>query len=175
MRVHSTQTRPRIQARASAGKAAPAIAGRGPPKNPPTTLSGLSGLSGTTPASTLAAVTAMAAVAVLLVEPRPLQAAGLERIDVPLPSVATTEGRERNRQAIADAEASFQESDLLRSLKEKTELHRDGRKKELLDTYCRRQAELGVGDCAGLRLIPGATKSGVQEKPQWLKNLVGEE
>ena len=36
-----------------------------------------------------------------------------------------------------------------------------------------RQAEMGVGDCSGLRLIPGATKSGIQKKPEWLEKLVG--
>lgn len=34
-----------------------------------------------------------------------------------------------------------------------------------------RQAELGVGDCAGLRLIPGATKSGLQKRPEWMESL----
>lgn len=80
------------------------------------------------------------------------------------------------RAVIVDsAEETFQSSDLLRTLKQKSDEKRDERKRELQDKYCRRQAELGVGDCAGLRLIPGATKSGVQEKPEWLKKLVGEE
>ena len=65
----------------------------------------------------------------------------------------------------------------MRSLKERTEQNKDQRKRDLLDLYCRRQAELGVGDCAGLRLIPGATKSGVQKRPEWLdewaKNVPG--
>ena len=46
------------------------------------------------------------------------------------------------------------------------------RKKELADKYCRRQAEDGVGDCAGLRLIPGATRSGKQQTPELLKGLL---
>lgn len=33
------------------------------------------------------------------------------------------------------------------------------------------QAELGVGDCGGLRYIPGMTKSGVQKRPEWLEGL----
>ena len=70
-----------------------------------------------------------------------------------------------------DAESKFQESDLLKTLKERSEANRDSNKKRLLDTYCRRQAELGVGDCAGLRLIPGATKSGVQKRPEFLEKL----
>ena len=35
--------------------------------------------------------------------------------------------------------------------------------RKIADKYCRRQAELGVGDCAGLQLIPGATRSGLQK------------
>ena len=46
------------------------------------------------------------------------------------------------------------------------------RRKELADKYCRRQAEDGVGDCAGLRLIPGATRSGKQKTPGFLKGLL---
>jgi hypothetical protein len=37
----------------------------------------------------------------------------------------------------------------------------------------RRQAELGIGDCGGLRFIPGMTKSGKQRTPQWLQDLLG--
>jgi hypothetical protein len=73
------------------------------------------------------------------------------------------------------AESSFQGSDLLRTLKERSESNKGARDKELRDRYCRRQAEMGVGDCAGLRLIPGATQSGVQKKPEWLKKLLGDD
>lgn len=77
------------------------------------------------------------------------------------------------------AEEKFQESDLLRTLKERSEVNREANKKKLQDIYCRRQAELGVGDCAGLRLIPGATRSGVQKRPEILdkiaKKFSGEE
>jgi hypothetical protein len=113
----------------------------------------------------------LAAVAVLSVSPTDLQAAGIERMDMPVPSGITSEGRNRNQAVIDSAEDAFQNSELLRSLKEKSELNKDQRKRDLLDLYCRRQAELGVGDCAGLRLIPGATKSGVQKRPEWLDNL----
>lgn len=37
------------------------------------------------------------------------------------------------------------------------------------------QAELGVGDCGGLRYIPGMTKSGVQKRPEWMDKLFGME
>ena len=46
-------------------------------------------------------------------------------------------------------------------------------KKATLDKYCQRQGEMGVGDCGGLRFIPGATRNGVQKRPEWLENLLG--
>ena len=113
----------------------------------------------------------IASVAVLSVSPADLQAAGIERMDVPMPSGITSEGRNRNQAVLDSAEDAFQNSELLRSLKERSDLNKDQRKRDLQDLYCRRQAELGVGDCAGLRLIPGATKSGVQKRPEWLDNL----
>ena len=39
--------------------------------------------------------------------------------------------------------------------------------------YCYRQAELGVGDCGGLRFIPGMTKNGKQKTPKWLEDVLG--
>lgn len=41
--------------------------------------------------------------------------------------------------------------------------------------YCYRQAELGIGDCGGLRYIPGMTKSGKQPTPEWLQKVLGVE
>jgi hypothetical protein len=32
---------------------------------------------------------------------------------------------------------------------------------------------MGVGDCAGLRLIPGMTDSGKQKMPAWLAEKLG--
>jgi hypothetical protein len=32
---------------------------------------------------------------------------------------------------------------------------------------------MGVGDCGGLRFIPGATQAGKQRTPDWLANLLG--
>lgn len=72
---------------------------------------------------------------------------------------------------LSAAEDSFRQSPLLNELKARTEANRESRAKELRDKYCMRQAELGVGDCAGLRLIPGATKAGVQKKPEWMESL----
>jgi len=54
-------------------------------------------------------------------------------------------------------------ADTLRRLLEQSEANREKNKKAVQDKYCYRQAELGVGDCGGLRYIPGvwtATCSG---------------
>jgi len=47
--------------------------------------------------------------------------------------------------------------------------------KAIANKYCKRQAEMGVGDCGGLRLIPGATSNGKQRTPDWLMKLLGKE
>ena len=82
-----------------------------------------------------------------------------------------------SRQAakLADADAAFESSELLRTLKERTAANSDANRKAITDKYCLRQSELGVGDCAGLRLIPGATKSGKQKTPKLLAKLIGKE
>ena len=71
------------------------------------------------------------------------------------------------------ANEQFENSEFLRNLKEKSDANKDQRRREQQDKYCRRQAELGVGDCAGLRLIPGATKSGRQKPPKALMDAFG--
>lgn len=63
-------------------------------------------------------------------------------------------------------------SDLVKRLLESSAQNKEKNKKAVIDKYCLRQAEDGVGDCAGLRLIPGATKSGKQVTPGWLKSLL---
>ncbi len=108
------------------------------------------------------------------------KATGLESI--PLPDMSSpvsdsvndmaVQWKERNQATINAAESKFQESDLLKQLKERSDAKREQRDKELRDKYCMRQAEMGVGDCAGLQLIPGATKNGVQKRPEWLDKLV---
>jgi hypothetical protein len=102
-------------------------------------------------------------------------ALGLESLDLPAfkaePPEVVRRMQEANRARLEIAEGAFQDSDLLRTLREKSVAGREGRKKDLLEKYCRRQAEYGAGDCAGLRLIPGATKSGLQKRPElpsWL-------
>lgn len=62
------------------------------------------------------------------------------------------------REKLAAAEETFQNSDTLRKLKEKSDANRALNKKRIENKYCYRQAELGIGDCGGLRLIPGVTK-----------------
>ncbi|KAI7843499.1 hypothetical protein COHA_002742 [Chlorella ohadii] len=117
--------------------------------------------------------------AALALPARPAAAAfpGIESIDLPAVDVpaAIAEKQARNQAVLDAAEQSFQESDLLRTLKERSEANRDARKKALEDKYCMRQAELGVGDCGGLRYIPGMTKSGVQKRPEWMDKLFGME
>ena len=46
-------------------------------------------------------------------------------------------------------------------------------KRAIEEKYCQRQGEMGVGDCGGLRFIPGATKGGKQRTPAWLAGLFG--
>lgn len=128
----------------------------------------------------LGSLSSIFAVATSLSSPTPppaLAFAGIESMDSPIQLPAAPEIvqqiQQHNKDKLNAAEKSFQESDLLKELKEKSEQNRDANKKKLQDTYCRRQAELGVGDCAGLRLIPGMTKSGVQKRPEWLEKLVG--
>jgi hypothetical protein len=108
------------------------------------------------------------------------KALGLESI--PLPDMSSpvsdsvngmaVQWKERNQATIDAAESKFQDSDLLKTLKERSDAKREQRDRELRDKYCMRQAEMGVGDCAGLQLIPGATKNGVQKRPEWLDKLV---
>ncbi|KAI3426212.1 hypothetical protein D9Q98_008588 [Chlorella vulgaris] len=119
----------------------------------------------------LAAAAALTAV----YRPAPAAAAGIESIDLPSLDLsdAVTALKARNQGVLDSAEKTFQESDLLRTLKERSDANRGARKKELEDRYCRRQAELGVGDCGGLRLIPGMTKSGVQKRPEFLNEWFG--
>ncbi len=47
--------------------------------------------------------------------------------------------------------AAFEGSDFLKGLRERSALSRDKNKKDLLEKYCYRQAEMGVGD---VRILP---------------------
>mmetsp|Transcript_22815 Transcript_22815/g.63353 ORF Transcript_22815/g.63353 Transcript_22815/m.63353 type:complete len:96 (+) Transcript_22815:520-807(+) len=81
--------------------------------------------------------------------------------------------QETQRNAIKEADAAFENSDLLATLRERSIANKAKNEKELAQKYCMRQAELGVGDCGGLRFIPGATKNGKQKTPKWLQDLLG--
>lgn len=72
----------------------------------------------------------------------------------------------------SEEDVRFGSTDLVKRLLESSEKNKDSNKKALLAKYCARQAEDGVGDCAGLRYIPGATKNGKQKTPGWLKSIL---
>ena len=82
-------------------------------------------------------------------------------------------GAGRQKAAIAAAEEAFASSDLLRTLKERTAANAASNKKAITDKYCYRQAEMGIGDCGGLRYVAGATKSGKQKTPKWMLKALG--
>ncbi|PNH09224.1 hypothetical protein TSOC_004189 [Tetrabaena socialis] len=90
--------------------------------------------------------------------------------------------------ALTHSPRAFQKSDTLKvrvayvaappsrqALLERSEANKAKNKKEIQNKYCFRQAELGIGDCGGLRFIPGLTEKGKQETPQWLADLLGVE
>ena len=60
--------------------------------------------------------------------------------------------RKRNQEMLDKGAEAFENSDLLRKLREQTDANKAKNRKALQDLYCRRQAEMGVGDCAGLRV-----------------------
>lgn len=85
---------------------------------------------------------------------------------------ALTSARRASAATEAAANAEFENGELLATLRARTEEKREARRAQMEERNCLRQAELGVGDCGGLRLIPGATKSGKQVAPEWLESLV---
>lgn len=80
-----------------------------------------------------------------------------------------------SRAKLKEADSVFENSELLATLKAKSEANKEKNAKELSSKYCMRQAELGIGDCGGLRFIPGATKNGKQKTPKWLQKILGVE
>eukprot|EP00803_Ostreobium_quekettii_P008480 evm.model.scf_3531.1 EVM.evm.TU.scf_3531.1 scf_3531:8673-10687(+) len=86
-----------------------------------------------------------------------------------------SEMEEMSDKKLLEAEDAFQNSALLKELKERTEKNAEKNRRDIEAKYCARQAEIGVGDCGGLRDIPGMTKSGKQKTPQWLGDLLGME
>ncbi|KXZ54402.1 hypothetical protein GPECTOR_5g58 [Gonium pectorale] len=80
---------------------------------------------------------------------------------------------DEQRQKLAQADEAFENSSTLKELLARSEANKAKNKKDIQNKYCYRQAELGVGDCGGLRYIPGLTESGKQKTPQWLADLLG--
>lgn len=81
--------------------------------------------------------------------------------------------RDAQQKKLADEATAFENSDFLKDLRARSDAKKVERKKEIADKYCMRQAELGIGDCGGLKLIPGMTKSGKQKMPEGLANFFG--
>jgi len=109
----------------------------------------------------------------------PPVAKGLESVATPLDRLPTPvagaggAGAGRQKAAIAAAEEAFASSDLLRAMRERTAANAGANKKAIADKYCYRQAELGIGDCGGLRYVAGATKSGKQKTPKLMLKMLG--
>ena len=73
------------------------------------------------------------------------KASGIE--SVPLPFLKDPRGATEAAKAKMEQEAAaFEGSDFLRGLRERSALNRESNKKALLEKYCYRQAEMGVGD-----------------------------
>ena len=110
-----------------------------------------------------------------------LAAAVLALPFVPVPTALAAglpllgDGGASARAKLEQAEKSFEQSDTLKALLERSEQNRDKNRRAIAAKTCARQAELGIGDCGGLRLVPGATKSGKQKTPEFLSKLLGTE
>ncbi|CAG9460917.1 unnamed protein product [Pedinophyceae sp. YPF-701] len=101
----------------------------------------------------------------------PAVAAGLESVESPFAFEVPggiSDMRKKAAAADAAAEEAFQNSDLLRSLKEKSEANKSDNKRSIEDKYCYRQAELGIGDCGGLRYLQPKKKP-----PKFIMDLFG--
>ncbi|KAG2422864.1 hypothetical protein HXX76_015696 [Chlamydomonas incerta] len=109
----------------------------------------------------------------------PASAVGIESVEI-LPQTfdkpaALSGYADAQKDKLAQADEAFEKSDTLKALLARSEENRAKNRKEIQNKYCYRQAELGVGDCGGLRYIPGMTDSGKQKTPQWLADLLGVE
>lgn len=107
----------------------------------------------------------------------PAFATGLESVE--FPQLQAPDGFSKlssaSQQKLDEAEDSFQNSSTLKELLARSEQNKEKNKKEIQNKYCYRQAELGVGDCGGLRYIPGLTQNGKQKTPKWLADILGVE
>ncbi|KAL7260728.1 hypothetical protein ACSBR1_006400 [Camellia fascicularis] len=59
-----------------------------------------------------------------------------------------------NQKKYAEFDARFKESPLLKKLLEQSKLNKEKNKQEILDKYCIRGAEWGVGDCSAEGMTP---------------------
>ena len=105
--------------------------------------------------------------------PTSAHARGLESIPLPDLPAPTTDTAAVQRGTLAAADEAYQTSPLLKELKERSETNRASNRRAIENKYCARQAELGIGDCGGLKYVPGATKNGKQKTPGWLAKLIG--
>lgn len=71
---------------------------------------------------------------------------------------------EAQRSKLAAVDEAFEGSETLRRLREKSAQNASKNAKEIANKYCARQAELGIGDCGGLNMIPGECGG---EGPWW--------
>eukprot|EP00197_Chlamydomonas_leiostraca_P004701 CAMPEP_0202868660 /NCGR_PEP_ID=MMETSP1391-20130828/11003_1 /ASSEMBLY_ACC=CAM_ASM_000867 /TAXON_ID=1034604 /ORGANISM="Chlamydomonas leiostraca, Strain SAG 11-49" /LENGTH=172 /DNA_ID=CAMNT_0049548855 /DNA_START=143 /DNA_END=662 /DNA_ORIENTATION=- len=137
--------------------------------------------TGSNHTSAIGQAAAAIAAAVIIASPAaPAFATGLESLDLTekLQSLNTGVSREfaeSEAKKLAAVDDSFEKSDTLKRLLEQSAANKDKNKRAILDKYCYRQAEIGVGDCGGLRFIPGMTESGKQRTPDWLSSLLGVE
>ncbi|KAA8532947.1 hypothetical protein F0562_032936 [Nyssa sinensis] len=98
----------------------------------------------------------LAASVAILLSPNPAKAGflsgstGIESIPGPqLPSIEfLNRFNEENQKKYAEADARFKESPILKQLLERSKLNKEKNKQEILDKYCIRGAEWGVGDCS---------------------------
>ncbi|KAG2489707.1 hypothetical protein HYH03_011814 [Edaphochlamys debaryana] len=106
-------------------------------------------------------------------------AVGLESVDLVPSSLEASpevaEGKDVIRKKLAAEDEAFLQSNTLKELLKKSEANKEKNKRDIQNKYCFRQAELGVGDCGGLRFIPGLTENGKQKTPDWLNSLLGVE
>ncbi|KAL6969718.1 hypothetical protein U1Q18_029428 [Sarracenia purpurea var. burkii] len=81
---------------------------------------------------------------------------GIESIPGPqLPSIEfLNRWNEENQKKYSEADARFKESPLLKKLLEQSKLNKEKNKQGILDKYCIRGAEWGVGDCSAEGMSP---------------------
>ncbi|XP_031489766.1 uncharacterized protein LOC116257293 [Nymphaea colorata] len=91
---------------------------------------------------------------------------GLESVPGPqLPQVDfLARLNEENQKKYADFDARFKSSPLLKKLLEKSKLNREKNRQQILDKYCERGAEWGVGDCSTEGMTP-------EERDVFIKTL----